>query len=98
MCFGNKTAKRQAKAMEAQAVSQAQNDVYSAQAAAQAKESAIRMDQAAKAAADLLATPIEKAEVSLSEDTPLAEIDPATGRRRTTRSSFQMTRNSGINI
>lgn len=98
MCFGNKTAKRQAAAMEAQAKSQATNDAYAAQSAAQAKTSAIAMDLAAKQAAELLATPVEKAEVSLSEDTPLAEIDPNTGRRRTTRSSFQMNRSTGINL
>ena len=98
MCFGNKVAKRQARAMEAQANSAASNDAYSAQAATQAKESALRMDQAAKAAAELLAAPVERAEVALSEDTPVAEIDPNTGRRRTTRSSFQMNRTSGINI
>lgn len=98
MCFGNKTAKRQAAAMEAQARDQARNDAFSAQAAAQAKTSAIAMDLAAKQAAEMLATPVEKAEVSLSEDTPVAEIDPQTGRRRTTRSSFQMNRTSGINL
>lgn len=98
MCFGNKTAKRQAASMEAQAKAAATNDVYSAQAAAQAKTSAIAMDQAAKAAAELLAAPVERAEVSLSEDAPVAEIDPNTGRRRTTRSSFQMARTSGINL
>lgn len=98
MCFGNKTARRQANAMEAQAKSQAQNDAYTAQAAAQAKTSAIAMDQAAKAAAELLAQPVEKAQVALSEDTPVAEIDPTTGRRRTTRSSFQINRTSGINL
>jgi len=98
MCFGNKSAKRQAKALEAQATQTSQNDAYAVQASAQAKTSAIAMDQAAKAAAELLAAPVEKAEVSLSEDTPAAEIDPTTGRRRTTRSSFQINRTSGINI
>lgn len=98
MCFGNKTAKRQAAAMEAQARDTARNDAFSAQAAAQAKTSAIQLDQAAKQAAEMLATPVEKAEVALSEDTPVAEIDPTTGRRRTTRSSFQMQRTSGINL
>lgn len=98
MCFGNKTAKRQAAAMEAQARSQAINDTYAAQAAAQAKTSAIQMDQAAKAAAELLAAPVERAEVALSENVPVAEIDPTTGRRRTTRSSFQINRTSGINL
>jgi hypothetical protein len=98
MCFGNKTAKRQAAAMEAQARSQAKNDLFAAQGASQAKEASIRMDQAAKAAAELLAAPVAKAEVMLSEDVPAAEIDPTTGRRRTTRSSFQLARRSGINI
>lgn len=98
MCFGNKAAKRQARAMEAQAQQQAINDQYSAQAAAQSRESAIKLDQATKAAAELLAQPVEKAEVSLSESAPAAEIDPVTGRRRTTRSSFQVARTSGINI
>ena len=98
MCFGNKAAKRQARAMEAQAKQQAVNDQYAAQAAAQARESAIKLDSAAKAAAELLAKPVDKAEVTLSEDVPAAEIDPSTGRRRTTRSSFQINRNSGLNI
>jgi len=98
MCFGNKVAKRQARAAEAAATSAATNDLYASQAAGQAKTAALQMDQAAKAAAELLAAPVEKAEVSLSEDTPAAEIDPNTGRRRTTRSSFQMNRTSGINI
>ena len=98
MCFGNKTAKRQARAMEAQAKDQATNDAYSAQAAAQAKSSSLQLDQAARQAAEMLATPVERAEVQLSEDVPAAEIDPNTGRRRTTRSSFQMQRTSGINL
>lgn len=98
MCFGNGAAKRQAAAMEAQAKQQAVNDQYAAQASAQARENALKMDQASKAAAELLAQPVEKAEVSLSEDVPAAEIDPDTGRRRTTRSSFQVNRTSGINI
>lgn len=98
MCFGNKTAKRQARAMEAQAKQQALNDQYGAQAAAQAQANARSMEQAAQAAAELLAQPVERAQVSLSEDVPAAEIDPATGRRRTTRSSFQIARNTGINL
>lgn len=98
MCLGNKTAKRQARAAEAQAKDQATNDLYSAQAAAQAKTSTLATEQAAKAAAELLAAPVAKAEVSLSEDVPTAEIDPITGRRKTTRSSFQMNRQSGINL
>lgn len=98
MCFGNKTAKRQARIMDADAKRQALNDSYSAQAAAQAKENALKMEQASTAAAELLAQPVAKAEVSLSEDVPAAEIDPLTGRRRTTRSSFQMARNTGINL
>lgn len=98
MCFGNKTAKRQARAMERQAKTQAMNDAYAAQAAAAARDNTVRMEQAAKAAAELLASPVERADVSLSEETPQAEIDPATGRRRTTRSSFQVQRRSGINI
>lgn len=99
MCFGNKAARRQARATEAQALRQATNDQYAAQAAAQAKTTAIEMEQASKAAAELLAQPVAKAEVSLSEDTPAAEIDPGTGRRRTTRSSFQINRRtSGINL
>jgi len=98
MCFGNKQAKRQAKAMEAQAKQQAVNDQYEVQASSQARENAINMEQAAKAAADLLAQPVDKAEVSLAEDTPAAEIDPNTGRRRTTRSSFQVARTAGINL
>jgi hypothetical protein len=98
MCFGNKAAKRQAAAAEADARRAALNDAYAAQGAAQARTNAIDLDKATKAAADLLTTPVEKAEVQLSEDVPAAEIDPATGRRRTTRSSFQMSRASGINI
>lgn len=98
MCLGNKGARRNAKATEAMAKSQAQQDVFSAQAAAQAKTSALQMDQAARAAAELLAAPVAKADVRLSEDAPAAEIDPNTGRRRTTRSSFQMARKSGINL
>jgi hypothetical protein len=98
MCFGNKLAKRQARAAEAQATASATNDAYSAQAAAQAKDNAVALDAASKEAAAMLTTPVEKAEVQLSEDTPAAEIDPTTGRRRTTRSSFQMQRSSGINL
>lgn len=98
MCFGNKLAKRQARANEAMAKSTASNDAYAAQASGQAKASAIALDTAAKQAAEMLAAPVAQAEVQLSEDTPAAEIDPATGRRRTTRSSFQMNRTSGINL
>lgn len=98
MCFGNKTAKKQARIMEQQAKAQAANDAFAAQAAAASRENAIRLEQASKAAADLLAAPVERAEVSLSEETPVAEIDPNTRRRRTARSSFQVPRVSGINI
>lgn len=100
MCFGNKTAKRQARAMEAQAKQQAINDQYAAEAAANAKTNAIAMEQAANKAAELLARPVDKAEVALAEDVPAAEIDPETRRRRTTRSSFQINRagTSGINL
>jgi len=98
MCFGNKAAKRQAKAMELSATRQATNDQYAAQAAAQAKTNTIAMEQAAARAAELLTQPQAKAEVALSEDVPAAEIDPETGRRRTTRSSFQMARKTGLNI
>lgn len=98
MCFGNKTAKRQARAMEKQAAQQAVNDQYAAQAAAQAKVNTIAMEQAATAAAELLARPVDQAQVSLAEEVPAAEIDPETNRRRTTRSSFQANRTSGINL
>jgi hypothetical protein len=98
MCFGNKLAKRQARAAEAQARQGAANDAFSAQAAAQAKDSAVALDRAAQEAAALLATPVDKAQVALSEEAPAAEVDPGTGRRRTTRSSFQMKRSSGINL
>lgn len=98
MCFGNKTAKKQARIMERQAKAQAANDAFAAQASASARENAIQLDLASRQAAEMLATPVERAEVALSEETPAAEIDPRTGRRRTTRSSFQMARNSGINI
>lgn len=100
MCFGNKAARRAANAAEESAKQDAVNNQYAAQAAAQAQEAATNMDQAAKAAAELLSTPQEQAKVTLGEDTPVAEVDPTTRRRTTSRSSFQLARNatSGVNL
>ena len=85
--------------MEKQAATQAKNDAFAAQAASQAQTTALEQQRAAAAASDLLSRPQEQAEVQLGEDTPAAEIDPNTGRRRTARSSFRSpVRTSGIQI
>ncbi len=68
---------------------QAQTDRYAAQAAVQAQSNMIAQDRAAKAAAEMLSIPQEKVDVQLSTDPTPAEIDPATGRRKTSRTAFQ---------
>lgn len=96
---GKKLAKQMAASAKETATTQAANDRIMAQAAQQTRETAIAQDKASQAAAALLNQPVEAVDVQVGEDVPQAEIDPNTGRRRTTRSSFQMARKtSGLNI
>lgn len=85
---GKKAAKIAAKATMDSAEMQAKNDRLMAQAAQQSRETMIAQDAAAQKASELLSVPQEQVEVSLGpEDT--AEIDPDTGRRKSTRSSYR---------
>lgn len=98
--FGvNSAAKRQAETARQNAERQAQQDRLSAQAANQSREAVIAQDKATMAASELLAKPVDQVDVQVGEATPAAEIDPNTGRRRTTRSSFQVNRKtSGLSL
>lgn len=96
MCFGNKAAKRQARATEKAAAQQAKADRDAAIAMQQGRETMIAQARAAEKAAELLSTPMEQAEVDLSVDD--AEVDPVTGRRRPIRAAFMSTRAQGSGI
>lgn len=94
-----KAAKEQAAATLASANMQANSDRMAAQAAVSAQSNMLAQQRAAQAAAELLSTPQEKVDVQLATDPTPAEIDPDTGRRKSTRSPFQAKAGSaGINI
>lgn len=95
---GKKAAKRQAEATIKSANMQANSDRLNAQAAVQAQQTMLAQQRASTAAAELLSQPQEKIDVSLAPDSPPAEIDPDTGRRRTTRSSFTSKGRGGSGI
>lgn len=96
MCFGNKAAKRQAKATELAAANQAKADRDAAIALQQGRETMIAQARAAEKAADLLNVPMEQAEVDLSPES--AEVDPVTGRKRPVRAAFMSQRANGSGI
>lgn len=105
MCFGLGIlssltgAKSAAKAQRKAAEQQAQNDRLMAQAAQQQREASIAQNKAAEEAAAVLSRPIEDVSVQVGEQPTGTDIDPATGRRRTPRSSFQIASpSSGLKI
>lgn len=89
-----KAAKEQAKATLKVASDQAASDRLTAQGAQQSREAMIAQDQASRLAATELSIPQERLEVNLAPPAPVAEIDPVTGRRASTRSSFMSARPS----
>lgn len=97
MCdlFGTKkAAKRQAAAIKAAAEMEAKNQNLQAQAAVQQTQTMIAQKNAADKAAKMLAIPTDQVDVQLADGTSDAEIDPGTGRRRTSRSVFMANRAS----
>lgn len=96
MCFGNKAAKRQARATEEAARLQAKADRDAAVALQQGRETMIAQARAAEKASELLSVPMDQAEVDLAPDN--AEVDPVTGRRRPIRAAFMSTRAQGSGI
>lgn len=98
MCFGNSAARRQARATEKAAADQARADRLAAVALQQGRETMIAQARAAEQASELLAVPMEQAEVDLAPATD--DVDPTTGRRRPVRATFMSNRNasSGIQI
>jgi hypothetical protein len=83
-----KAAKIQAAATIQVATDTAANDRVIAQGAQQARETMIAQDTAAKQAAEVLSKPQGQVDVMLASDGAVAEIDPATGRRKTARSTY----------
>jgi len=94
----NRAAKEQARATRKAAALQAQSDGYAAQAAQQAQEAQMARENATTTAKDMLSAPMQTVDVNLAPDTPDAEIDPVTGRRRTARSSFMFSNDAGSGI
>jgi hypothetical protein len=97
---GKKAAKEQAQATLTAANMQANSDRLVAQAAQQSQETMLAQTKAAEAASELLSTPQDQVDVNLAPDSHVAEIDPTTGKRRTTRSTYTTKTpiTSGLNI
>lgn len=96
---GKKAAKISAKATMASAEMQASSDRLAAQSAVSAQQTMIAQQAASARAAETLSTPQERVDVQLATDDAPAEIDPTTGRRKTTRGAFQTAPGSaGIRI
>lgn len=97
---GKKAAKEQAKATMTAANMQAKSDRLVAQAAQQSQETMLAQAKASEKAAETLSVPMEKVDVQLADYGDPAEIDPETGRRKTSRSPFMVTKtgSSGIRI
>lgn len=96
---GKKSAKIQADATIKSANMQANSDRMVAQAAVLSQQTMLAQQKAAEAASATLSVPQEKVDVQLATDTTPAEIDPGTGRRKTTRSPFMgAASSSGIRI
>jgi hypothetical protein len=95
---GTKGAKRQAAATLKAAADEAKNDRLVAQGAQQTQEAMMAQRKAAQDASELLSAPQDQIDVQLAPDTPDAEIDRKTGRRRTPRSSFMSSGAAGSGI
>lgn len=92
-------ARKQAEATTAAAADTAKNDRLVAQAAEQSRETLTAQDTAARTASELLSKPQGMADVQVAPDGQTQGVDPATGRRRTTRQSYTAaTPTSGIKV
>lgn len=103
MCFGLGLTKLifgdgGAGAARKQAKAEAVQNRLSAQAAQQAREAAINQANAAKTAEAMLNKPVAAVDVQVGDQTNDV-VDPASGRKRTARSSFQIAApSSGLSI
>lgn len=95
---GKKQAKKAAAAALESANKQAANDRILAVGAQQSRETLIAQNAASQRASELLSKPQGKVDVQLAPDPAIAEIDPATGRRRTTRSTYLSKKAPGSGI
>ncbi|NRB01602.1 MAG: hypothetical protein HRU32_17670 [Rhodobacteraceae bacterium] len=95
--FGSGGSKRQAEATLKSAEMQAAADREAVRGNTLAMQTQIAQKRASDQAAELLSTPQEAANVILSPETDEPDVDPVTGRRRTTRSRF-FNNYTGLNI
>lgn len=97
---GTKAAKIQAQATMDSANMQANSDRLVAQAAQSSQETMLAQKRAADQAAELLSVPQEQVDVQLAGNSPAAQIDENTGRRKTARSPFMGAKpsTSGVRI
>jgi hypothetical protein len=80
--------KKQAKAIEKASKAEAKAAREAARGAQLATETMLAQDRASRAAAELLKRPQGQIEVQLDTDGGGDTFDPATGKRRTTRSGY----------
>jgi len=95
--FGSGGSKRQAKAIEKSAEMQAAADREAVRGNTLAMQTQIAQKLASDRAAELLSEPQEAPNVILSPQTEELEVDPETGRRRSTRARF-FNNSTGLNI
>jgi hypothetical protein len=97
---GKKAARIQAKATTDSANMQAASDRVVAQGAQQSLETQLAQKLASDKAAETLSKPQGQIDVQLAPDANVAEVDPVTRRRKTTRSRFfrNNSPSSGISI
>ena len=95
---GMKAAKLQAKATADSAALTANSDRVVAQGAQQAMETQLAQKIATDKAAEVLGKPQGQIDVQLAPEAAVAEIDQATGRLKTTRSTFTGKRAAGSGI
>lgn len=91
-------AKKAAKATALAAENTARNDRLMSQAAQQSRETINAQDVASRAAAELLGKPQGTVDIQVAPDGQQAGVDPATGRKRTTRSTFSSSTASASGI
>lgn len=85
--FGG-SGKKQAKAIKDSSEAEAKAAREAARGAQLSQETMLAQDRASRAAADLLKKPQGQIEVQLDTDSGGDTFDPATGKRRTTRSGY----------
>lgn len=95
---GKKAARIMAKATMDSANMAAAADRETARGNVLAQQAMIAQSRASDKAAEMLKVPQENASVILSTGEDAPSIDPATGRRKTTRSQFFAPASSGISI